>query len=147
MYFLGKGELRLELNRKYMISRKKRARYIKNAYLISKEHNITIDLNDWEQVWNLLDKFDEPDYVYAIQDGSGNIKIGKSVNPHQRMNSLQTSHATKLVMLGYCLNQLPLEEKALHKRLKKDRLEGEWFKPSVDVMLVVKEIIYSSRSN
>jgi T5orf172 domain len=128
-----------------MISRKKRARYIKNAYLLAKEQNISIDLNDWEQVWNLLDKFDEPEYVYAIQDGNNNIKIGKSVNPHQRMHSLQTAHGTKLVMLGYTVNQLPLEEKALHKRLKKDRLEGEWFKPSVDVMQVVKEIIYSTK--
>ncbi len=128
-----------------MISRKKRARYIKNAYLISKQNNITIDLNDWNQVWDLLDKFDEPEYVYAIQDGNYNIKIGRSVNPNQRMRELQTSHASKLLMLGYTLNKLPLEEKALHKRLKKDRLEGEWFKPTVDVMLVVKEIIYSSR--
>lgn len=71
-------------------------------------------------------------YVYFIKGQRGNIKIGVSRNPQERLDALQVGHAAKLKIL----EQFPFEsrmqafdmEAQLHRRYRRHRLRGEWFK-------------------
>lgn len=123
-----------------MFSRKKRLRYKSNAQLLSTQLGIKINLDSWEEIWDFLESQNEPEYVYVISDGYQSVKIGRSVNPGQRLKSLQTSNPLPLKLLGYCPNVSPLEEKELHKRLRKSKIQGEWFKLTPEVIEVITEI-------
>jgi hypothetical protein len=86
-------------------------------------------------------KFDEwkdmGSWVYFIQAGeAGPIKIGKSDDPVARLRSLQTAHHQRLILLGTVRGGEPLE-KELHRLHEKDRLLGEWFRPSFEVIFMV----------
>lgn len=71
-------------------------------------------------------------YVYFIKGQRGNIKIGVSQNPQKRLEALQTGHSAKLKII----EQFPFEsrmqaydtEAQLHRRYKRHRVRGEWFK-------------------
>lgn len=124
-----------------MISRKKRLRYKTNAYRIAKEHGISLNTDSWEEIWDLLDKYDEPTYLYAIGEvGGKEVKLGVSKNPGYRLKQLQTGHPAKLVLWGFCKEASPLTEKEVHKFLAKDRIEGEWFSLTEATRLVVERI-------
>lgn len=64
-------------------------------------------------------------YVYFVSDGSS-IKIGISVDPESRVASLQTSHPSRLVLLGTQKGDHQLE-RHLHARFCAYRQLGEWF--------------------
>ena len=124
-----------------MISRKKRQRYKASAAQRADELGIKINLDDWEEVWELLEKTGEPSYVYAIGEvGGKEVKIGRSVNPGQRLRSLQTSSPVRYTLWGFCPEKSPLTEKELHQRLKDFRIGGEWFLTSPEVRAAVEEI-------
>ncbi|MDJ0579368.1 GIY-YIG nuclease family protein [Crocosphaera sp.] len=68
-------------------------------------------------------------WIYLIQaEGTEKYKIGRSQNPHQRLQYLQTSSPIllKLVFTQWTINCFALE-KALHEIYKEKRLHGEWF--------------------
>lgn len=124
-----------------MVIKKKRLRYKTNAAKIAKQHNIQINLDSWEEIWDLLDKYKEPDYVYVIGEANGDrVKIGHSINPGQRLKGLQTSHPEKLYLWGFCEQRSPFTEKEIHEKLKEYRLEGEWFKVTPAVREVINQI-------
>lgn len=124
-----------------MISRKKRLRYKSSAARIAKENNIKINLNSWEEIWNLLDRYDEPEYLYVIGDFySMNVKIGKSVNPGYRLKTLQTAYPGKLILQAFCLHKSPHTEKEIHRRLKKSKVSGEWYSLTPEVTKVISEM-------
>lgn len=60
------------------------------------------------------------------------VKIGLSNNVKQRIASIQTSIPHKLTTYGVLTGQL-LQEQALHRRFKKHRLNGEWFRRAGDL--------------
>lgn len=67
-------------------------------------------------------------FIYLIENGHNEYKIGKSKNPKRRLGELQTASATKLVLLesvecDYYNNV----ETALHNFLRTYKLEGEHF--------------------
>lgn len=69
-------------------------------------------------------------YIYAIGSDNGNIKIGFSNNPHQRLRSLQTGHNEPLQI--HYIHEVSEEnvkvfEKIIHKQLAHKRVHGEWF--------------------
>lgn len=64
--------------------------------------------------------------VYLIQDKSGRVKIGVSVNPKKRLAQLQTSHSDILTLLATCPGGEALERE-LHGRYFWARTSGEWF--------------------
>ncbi len=72
---------------------------------------------------------DTPLYVYAIQElGTGNIKIGISVDPVARLKQLQVGNSSKLVLLatrkavnGY------IDEAYFHQKNLQHHIRGEWF--------------------
>jgi hypothetical protein len=68
-------------------------------------------------------------HLYIIQsDKTGDLKIGRSKNPQQRLKQLQTGAPHKLKLLVIVENKGGLE-KQLHRRLSKykNRKNGEWF--------------------
>ena len=70
-------------------------------------------------------------YLYAIGDDE-NLKIGMSVNPSQRLKSLQTSSPRPLSIKWqkYCAEDSKeafRQEKKLQRRLKRYHISGEWY--------------------
>ena len=67
-------------------------------------------------------------YTYFVQDESGNIKIGKSINPKSRLIEFQVGNASKLTLLFYDFGD---REKKLHKKFNFFRIRNsEWFRPN-----------------
>ncbi len=75
--------------------------------------------------------------TYFIQDGYGAIKIGLSTNISTRLAELQTCNSTDLKVLGYVVGNI---ESELHNRFSKDKIHGEWFKPSNEILDYVKTL-------
>lgn len=75
-------------------------------------------------------------YVYFVRtaDKPMRVKVGKSNDPHSRIQTLQTGCPSGLVMVGTikCKSERHSHEveKAIHEVLAPFRLGGEWFKYS-----------------
>ena len=140
----GEGGRRVEIKKRHygqMTPRRKRHRYLVNAQRIAKGLGIDIAPDDWEAIWALLDEHGEPRYVYAIIDPSTNlVKFGQSKNPRGRIKALRTGNAAELQMRAYCVEQLPLTERAIHKRLARHRRSGEWFEMGSETLRVIREM-------
>ncbi|WP_181421657.1 GIY-YIG nuclease family protein [Curtobacterium sp. MCBD17_030] len=77
--------------------------------------------------------------VYFVQQGnSGPIKIGCTRNLKSRVNSLQTSSAEPLNVLGTVPGGFELERQ-MHEALSPHRLSGEWFAPTPKVLRLIKK--------
>jgi hypothetical protein len=64
--------------------------------------------------------------VYAIADGAGFVKIGKTAgHPMTRLRDLQVGNARELRLVGYTS---AATERQLHRRLSRWRTHGEWFR-------------------
>jgi hypothetical protein len=73
-------------------------------------------------------------WVYAVWDGE-HVKIGSSTgHPVQRMQTLQTGSSRPLTLLSYTATR---SERECHKLLHRDRVRGEWFRLTSQV---VKEL-------
>ena len=69
--------------------------------------------------------------IYAIQAGDGGaIKFGVAERPENRVRELQTGNPAKLKLLT-CAELHSELECFIHYHLREDRLQGEWFRPSV----------------
>lgn len=69
-------------------------------------------------------------FVYAIWDGCA-VKIGKSKgHPQRRLDALQTGNPRTLRLLAYTVE---LTESDVHRKLRRHRIRGEWFRPSIEV--------------
>lgn len=77
--------------------------------------------------------------VYFIRSAAGHIKIGIAVNPQNRLAALQIAHAKKLSLIGSCPGGLSLEV-ALHHEFRRDRIRGEWFRPSDRLLAKIQEL-------
>jgi hypothetical protein len=77
-------------------------------------------------------------WVYFIREGNGgNVKIGTTtVNPHSRLRSMQTGNSSDLVLLAAVQGDDDLE-KRLHARFAADRIRGEWFTPTVELLAFI----------
>jgi hypothetical protein len=65
--------------------------------------------------------------VYMIRAGEdGPVKIGKAVDPIERMAVLQTYHFLTLHIMRV-FEGGEVEERALHQRFARLRIRGEWF--------------------
>lgn len=72
--------------------------------------------------------------VYFVQDGLGGpIKIGRTESLRARLNTLQSAHARKLIVLGL-LGEWPGLEDQMHALFAKERMTGEWFSPSLELL-------------
>lgn len=79
-------------------------------------------------------------FVYFIESPiSGAIKIGKSVDPTVRIETLQIGHSEPLVLLA-AIPGTSADETAYHKRFKEHRMRGEWFSPHPDILAEIERI-------
>ena len=85
----------------------------------------------------VIEKYSHSGYIYFIQDGEGgNIKIGFSGNPNERIKQLQTGNGKVFIPL---LIQEGNEknEDSYHEMFKEHHLHGEWFKPHDSILLFI----------
>lgn len=81
--------------------------------------------------------------IYAAQMGEGGpVKIGKTKDLDARIQSLQTGSPHEIMILVFVVAPDEIE-KQLHAYLDEFRMNGEWFKPSKEVLETV-EIIRST---
>ncbi len=80
--------------------------------------------------------------IYFIQAGDdGLIKIGSSTNVNQRLNALQSASPEKLrLLVSINDNKDNSLEKQLHSKFAKDRIRGEWFNPSTELMYIIDSL-------
>lgn len=83
-------------------------------------------------------------FIYFAQCGDdGPIKIGYSSDPTLRAGTLQTAHHEELRLL--CTLPGDTEDEArLHRRFKRSRIRGEWFRPSPSLVQFVRERMVSN---
>jgi Meiotically up-regulated gene 113 len=71
-------------------------------------------------------------YIYIVRSGD-RVKIGRSVDPAQRVKELQTAHGAALTLLVTVAAHADLES-ALHQRFAPLRLtNGEWFQLNAEL--------------
>lgn len=75
--------------------------------------------------------------VYFVRHlETGAIKIGKSANPKRRLLALQKIFGGRMELIGYIVGESG--EYTLHKLLDHWAIGQEWFRPSHQVMNVVR---------
>ncbi len=81
--------------------------------------------------------------IYFIQSGGNNgpIKIGytSGMDAERRLSALQVGSPNELSFLGFMEGGLK-EELDLHSKFSKDRLRGEWFNPSQELLELISKI-------
>lgn len=78
--------------------------------------------------------------VYFIQcNSTKNIKIGKSINVHERMKQIKGMTPSGIDLLATIDGDTDVEAN-LHKKFNKYSVHGEWFKPSRELMDFIKSI-------
>ena len=75
--------------------------------------------------------------IYFIRDGDA-VKIGFAADPKNRLRSLRTGNSRKIFILGVMDGGLN-EEAALHLRFGSDRIRGEWFRLSHEIISFIEE--------
>lgn len=76
-------------------------------------------------------------FVYFIfAPRLGLIKIGLAGDVDARLRNLQIATGDSLYLLGSLAGESAVE-KTLHRRFKADRIRGEWFLPSADLLAIV----------
>jgi hypothetical protein len=78
--------------------------------------------------------------VYFVQcAGGGPIKIGHSTSPDGRLTELQVGSPYVLRVVATMRGGIEVE-RTLHRAFAKDRLHGEWFNPSRELVAFIDEI-------
>jgi hypothetical protein len=79
-------------------------------------------------------------YVYFARSGAV-VKIGRSVDPAQRVREIQTMHPGELVLLASVAAHMALEA-AIHQRFAhlRTRATGEWFRLEPDLIAFIHAI-------
>ncbi len=74
-----------------------------------------------------MEREDNGGFIYVISDGTG-FKIGVSVDPDERLKSLQSSNRATLTLEYTIHKNTPYKvESYLHRELRNYRGNGEWF--------------------
>lgn len=71
-------------------------------------------------------------YIYFISNGES-VKIGFSKDPEKRLKNLQTANPVELKLLYFEKGNSNIESR-LHKLFSKDRIQGEWFNFSDEIL-------------
>jgi len=79
-------------------------------------------------------------YLYYIYDSAtDSVKLGISNNIKKRLQTLQTSHGNRLMLLGYQVGNI-IVERMLHLKFKHyQKSFGEWFEFSDEIQNYVNE--------
>lgn len=77
--------------------------------------------------------------IYFLQQGDGGpIKIGYTTDLLARIDTLQTGSPYELKLI-LCFRGFTQTERELHAKFRKDRMRGEWFSPSEELMAFIEE--------
>jgi len=77
--------------------------------------------------------------IYFLRSGAGPIKIGYAKQDViSRVRQLQTASFSDLTPIGVMEGDVG-KEREIHRRFIADWISGEWFHPTEDLMLFVKE--------
>jgi hypothetical protein len=96
-----------------------------------------IDLPD--DHYNSRTHHPEHQVTYAIEAGSGEIKLGRALHPEARLRDLQTGSPTELRILGVIPGGAAIET-LLHEAFQGHHLRGEWYAPEArdDILTVLR---------
>jgi hypothetical protein len=87
----------------------------------------------------------EPTHVYFLQPiGGGNIKIGSTSKPMQRLTTMLCWSPVPLMMVGSIAGSR-VHESQLHKKFAHLRLHSEWFRPEPELMTYIKEVLAAGK--
>lgn len=90
-------------------------------------------------------------YIYVLLNSAGNVKIGKTTNMAQRIQSLSGSNGGGEAIVNYYCSPatyLYTIEKIAHEHFNYARLSGEWFdgiKVSFDEAVEYVKSLFTSR--
>ncbi len=91
------------------------------------------------KIWGVF-PLNETGFIYFIQsEDTRKIKIGYSVNPTDRVKTLQTGHSCPLRLLKIIPGDMKFE-RALHRKFFKFRVQGEWFEPHPDIIEYISKV-------
>jgi hypothetical protein len=78
---------------------------------------------------------------FAQAEDSGHIKIGfTSGSAEGRIQDLQVGSSSRLILLAV-VSGSKADEKVLHQQLSRDRIRGEWFRPTPDVLRLMADAV------
>lgn len=82
-----------------------------------------------------------PGFVYLIRSETGYYKIGRTVNPENRIRtfSVRLPFRIEYEHLIKCADQIALE-KELHTKFADKRIDGEWFELTPDDVAYIKSL-------
>ena len=107
---------------------------------VHKENEKAID-KEFRKLGEIREK--QPDtFIYLMKDEiNGFIKIGRAKNPESRERTLQSEKPT--IKLIYKCKGFVSDETLLHKKYKKYRLRGEWFRLTNEQIEEIKTFLES----
>lgn len=77
-------------------------------------------------------------FIYFIQNGTGEVKIGYTENVRRRLHNLQIASPTTLNVIGQMPGAMS-DEREIHQRFAHARLVGEWFNPDPDIIALAHQ--------
>lgn len=79
-------------------------------------------------------------FIYFLQDDMKRIKIGKTINLNRRIFDLNVKLPSPLKLIHYIKSEdIDKEEKQIHQKYSKHRLQGEWFNLPKGTIKFIKE--------
>lgn len=94
----------------------------------------------WRTVARQARKIESEMSIYFVQAGeNGPIKIGRADDVYARLDNLQTGNAEELRLLVHVDGDRALEG-TLHTHFDKDRIRGEWFRPSPELLQFIAKL-------
>jgi hypothetical protein len=105
------------------------------AYLLRNGKTISCGcaIKDGQRRW-AAEKYPNS-FLYMIQSEAGPVKIGVAEDIDRRMNQIKTSSPVGFRVMVVLDDGYRLEAE-LHERFKKDKLHGEWFAPTDEILSI-----------
>lgn len=83
---------------------------------------------------------EESSFIYFIQSGKdGPIKIGTTNNVESRLGDIRVLNPQKIKLLK-SIKGTQKYEKEIHRKFKNDRIKGEWFRLSSDLIEFINSL-------
>lgn len=77
-------------------------------------------------------------FIYFAESGDL-IKVGFSKDPLERLKALYSPNGEEIRIIGVLPNRTRYVEACFHQILAADRVQGEWFKRSEELMSYIRE--------
>lgn len=77
-------------------------------------------------------------FIYFAESGDL-IKVGFSKDPLERLKALYSPNGEEIRLIGVMPNKTRYVEASFHHILAADRVQGEWFRRSKELMSFIKE--------